>query len=209
MTDKRSVFRFTPSAQNEVEVVFEGATKMTGKLRDISQFGAYFYADGAKPDVEKCFLRLYMHDDEYYSRGTIIRMDENGMALKLENWFPIYAKLAEQDVLSRNTTLAQILRHKSTKEVLSDAEKMFSEHAKSNCWEAMQCGKEQYCAAGTDSRYDGLLGGKNGGRFCAFIADTLCKDGVPRDTPEKAKLCNNCSFYQNILSEFLTDTTDN
>ena len=205
MGEKRSVIRFKPAIITEVEIVFEGAEKVVGGLRDVSQFSTFINVEAYLPDVSKCFLRIYIEEKEFYSRGNVIRKDEEGIVLGLENWFPVFSELARLDILSRQSTLEQILQHKKLRGVLKEAEDQHEKNRKPNCWEVLGCGKEFYCAAGKDTRFDGLLGGKNGGRFCAFVPDTMCKDGLPKDTEQKVKLCASCSFYNDILKEVLPD----
>ena len=206
MREKRSAHRFKPTVQSEVEIVFEGATKISGQLRDTSQYSTYVYAEGIKPDISKCFLRLQVSGHEHYSRGEVIRKEDKGIVLRLENWFPVFSDLAKQDILAKNSTLKQILQLNKNKKVLDEVEKEFIEQRKPNCWEVVNCNKESFCPAGIKVEYDGLLGGTNGGRFCAFIPETFCKDGLPRNTQKKMELCADCNFYQDILQEALPDT---
>ncbi len=57
------------------------------------------------------------------------------------------------------------------------------------------------CPAAVDKSYDGLNGGKNGGRFCWAVAGTFCGGKVQGTFAEKRKHCLECSFFQLILSE--------
>ena len=61
---------------------------------------------------------------------------------------------------------------------------------KLNCWEYKNCGREPYghnakelgvCPAATESKLDGIHGGKNAGRTCWVVAGTLCR-GVKQGT---------------------------
>lgn len=203
MNDNRTVCRLKPGLHSEVEIVFEGATKANGSLGDISQYFAYINTSGTIPNIAKCFVRLQVSGKQYYSRGKVIRKDDDGIVVQLENWFPIFSELLKQDILTVSSTLGQILQYKKTKGILDEAEKMHLRQRDPNCWEVIKCGKENYCAAGTDPQYDGLFGGHNGGRFCAFIPDTLCKDGLPRNLEQKTELCAECLFYNEIINEVL------
>lgn len=46
---------------------------------------------------------------------------------------------------------------------------------KLNCWEKKNCDKLD-CPARSETKLDGIHGGKNGGRACWVIAGTKCKD---------------------------------
>ena len=85
---------------------------------------------------------------------------------------------------------------------------------KKNCWEHKHCGREQggqfaatlgVCPAATDSRMNGVHGGKNGGRACWVIAGTLCNGKVQGTFGAKYKTCEQCDFYQNTRTEERTD----
>jgi hypothetical protein len=80
----------------------------------------------------------------------------------------------------------------------------------SNCWEAMECGREPggrlaaekgVCPAATFRPADGFLGGQNGGRACCFIAGTLCDDSVQGTHRDKTKQCWDCPFYAELRRE--------
>ncbi len=82
--------------------------------------------------------------------------------------------------------------------------------AKKNCWEVMKCGREPggmnaeelgVCPASTDSRLEGVHGGKHAGRGCWVIAGTFC-DGVVQGTfAQKYKDCTVCEFYRQVRRE--------
>lgn len=202
MQEKRTVHRFTSAGHTEVEIVFVGLTKIVGSLRDSSEHSTYILTEEEPPDVAQCFLRMILAGKEYYSRGTVVRKDEKGVAIRLENWFPVFSALAMQDVLSKDSTLEQVIQSKKNKKILGQVESLFDAQRKPNCWELTRCDKESFCPAGIKTEFDGFFGGKNGGRFCAFIPETFCKDGRPRMPQEKMALCANCSFYhKEILAE--------
>ena len=73
---------------------------------------------------------------------------------------------------------------------------------KANCWEVMKCGKEEDCPAAKIGRGIGAHGGKNRGRFCWTVHDTLRMDEVEGKFAEKIKMCvNYCKFYKQVKSE--------
>lgn len=69
-----------------------------------------------------------------------------------------------------------------------------------NCWEFKRCGNEDRCVAAKDPQHNGFFGGTNGGRFCAFIGETLCFDATPRSTTEKLEVCVTCEFYHELMA---------
>ena len=80
----------------------------------------------------------------------------------------------------------------------------------------MECGREQngakasegVCAAYTETRLDGVNGGKNGGRACWPIVGTFC-GGKVQDSPEsKLENCMKCEFYQLVGIEEETNRQD-
>ena len=81
---------------------------------------------------------------------------------------------------------------------------MKKKEAVKNCWEYMQCGREPggskvdelgVCPTTTDERFNHVNGGVNGGRFCWFVAGTLCKGQVQGTFAQKLHTCLGCSFY--------------
>jgi tRNA A-37 threonylcarbamoyl transferase component Bud32 len=99
-----------------------------------------------------------------------------------------------------------------------------------NCWEYKQCGREQngrksaelgVCPAATDSSFDGINRGKNGGRICWAIAGTFCKGKLQGAFADKRNSCVKCNFFRMVNSQkesgetptrllkHLVDTTDN
>ena len=81
---------------------------------------------------------------------------------------------------------------------------------KQNCWEFKQCGREPgglktdefgICPAALDSATEGLLGGKNRGRICWAVMDTLCA-GAPQSTfAQKRHFCMTCNFFKQVKQE--------
>jgi len=82
---------------------------------------------------------------------------------------------------------------------------------KKNCWEHMNCGREQdgknaaatgVCPAATDMRLNGIHAGRNAGRTCWMIAGTLCGGKIQGTFGMKYKnLRNSAIFYQNTSTE--------
>lgn len=82
--------------------------------------------------------------------------------------------------------------------------------AKQNCWEFKKCGREPggmktnelgVCPAATETRTDGVNGGKNGGRACWALAGTLCGGKVQGSFAAKVTNCLQCEFYQKVGAE--------
>ena len=81
---------------------------------------------------------------------------------------------------------------------------------KLNCWEFMKCGKEHgrareeelgTCPASTNSRTDGVNGGRNGGMICWAVAGTLCGGKHTGLYVPKIVNCMNCVFYRKVAEE--------
>lgn len=79
---------------------------------------------------------------------------------------------------------------------------------KKNCWEVKNCGREVggskaaelgVCPASTESRLDGVHGGKNAGRACWILKDTLCGGGVQSNLAVKLGKCVACEFYKSVM----------
>lgn len=85
-----------------------------------------------------------------------------------------------------------------------------SEATKMNCWEFKKCGREPHggrvhdlgpCPAAQEKRLDGIHGGKNGGRSCWILSQTLCEGKVQGVFAEKYKNCQECGFYVQVKRE--------
>lgn len=83
-----------------------------------------------------------------------------------------------------------------------------------NCWEFKKCGREPggakeaelgTCPAATLTLADGFLGGKNGGRACAYVAGTLCGGTVQGTHLDKAKKCEACDFFVQLRKDHPAD----
>lgn len=85
---------------------------------------------------------------------------------------------------------------------------------KRNCWEVKQCGREPggrnaerlgVCPAATETRLDGVHGGKNAGRACWIVAGTMC-GGKPQGTfAQKLDSCEQCGFFKQVVAEEYPD----
>ncbi len=81
---------------------------------------------------------------------------------------------------------------------------------KKNCWEIKRCGREPggakvaqlgVCPAATDSRANGVHGGKNAGRACWVVAGTLCGGKVQGSFATKLANCTSCEFFTQVTEE--------
>jgi hypothetical protein len=83
-----------------------------------------------------------------------------------------------------------------------------------NCWEFMKCGREYggcredekgVCSAFTETRLNGVHGGRNAGRACWAVAGTLCM-GLPQCSFVLTNNnCLECSFYMMVKNEEWAD----
>lgn len=82
--------------------------------------------------------------------------------------------------------------------------------AKTNCWEFKRCGRGPggiksrelgVCPAATESKADGINGGKCGGRACWALAGTLCGGKVQGTFATKLTNCMQCEFYLSVKKE--------
>ena len=186
-----------------VEIVFEGAVKMDGDLRSFSKETVLIALNEKPPNKQKCFVRLLVEGREIYSRGQVVSWDGNTVGISLENWLVVLKELIVHSVFTKNSMLERLLAAQKNRKVLESAQPTFDTQRKKNCWEVFQCDKENYCTAATSEKFDGFFGGKNGGRFCAFVSGTSCKDGIPRSDEKKMELCSTCSFFSTILEDIL------
>lgn len=79
-----------------------------------------------------------------------------------------------------------------------------------NCWEFRKCHRESEgsrvaelgaCPASTETKVDGINGGKNAGRACWAISGTLCGGRPSGSFVVKITDCLQCKFYQHVLHE--------
>lgn len=82
--------------------------------------------------------------------------------------------------------------------------------AKLNCWEYKKCGREPngihvhelgVCPVSTEHRLDSLHGGRNAGRSCWVVADSLCGGDAQGASATKHDGCESCGFYDIVQDE--------
>ncbi len=81
---------------------------------------------------------------------------------------------------------------------------------KKNCWEYMKCGRQPEGHAVSDSGVcpvsvyedlNGVHGGKNAGRACWAVDDSLCPELLRKTSEQKFSGCWKCDFYQSVKNE--------
>jgi hypothetical protein len=80
---------------------------------------------------------------------------------------------------------------------------------KKNCWEFKGCGQERRgrknslvkCPVPEMTSADGINGGKNAGRICWLIANTMCKGDTESTFEAMIKTCGECDFYKLVKAE--------
>jgi len=81
---------------------------------------------------------------------------------------------------------------------------------KMNCWDAKKCGREiggppvkemGVCPAASETRVNGINGGKNGGRACRVLAGTFCGGKVQGSFSSKMNSCMTCDVYKIIRDD--------
>ncbi len=81
---------------------------------------------------------------------------------------------------------------------------------KKNCWEFKNCGRQPggehirdlgICPAATETRLNGIHGGKNAGRACWVVAGTFCNGQIQGTFAHKYRNCDICDFYQAARKE--------
>ncbi len=82
--------------------------------------------------------------------------------------------------------------------------------AKLNCWEFKKCGREPgglktselgICPAASNTRGEGIHGGKNCGRCCWVLSGTFCGGKVQGIYAAKLASCIACDFYKLVTDE--------
>ncbi|MBF0435786.1 MAG: hypothetical protein HQL77_10495 [Magnetococcales bacterium] len=184
----------------------QGMGVFNGVLKNINQTECSVEMDCNAEEGTRCFLWIQVKDAEHYSRGNIVKSDFHRVTIRIENGLSLYRIIARHEILLEDSTLKQLIRAQSYQNVIGVVDtRQDSSDRKLNCWEANKCGKENYCVAGTSVKFDGLFGGKNGGRFCAFIDETLCKNGRPLTGEKKLVKCSECDFFYEILRDATID----
>lgn len=81
---------------------------------------------------------------------------------------------------------------------------------KLSCWEYKKCGCEPggvnvvefgICPVVMEKKADGFNGGKNAGRICWAIANTLCDGKIQGTIVEKLGNCMECDFFRLVSTE--------
>ncbi len=81
---------------------------------------------------------------------------------------------------------------------------------KRNCWEYMNCGRNPggHAAAGSGvcpvslhEELNGVHGGKNAGRACWAVDDSLCPEVQRESQQKKFSGCWKCEFYHSVKNE--------
>jgi len=83
---------------------------------------------------------------------------------------------------------------------------------KINCWEFMGCEvpkdgtlfnfrKSRTCPALLAKRLNGIHGGKNAGRACWVVSNTMCNGTIQGSCDQKYKTCMICDFYTAVMEE--------
>ncbi len=79
---------------------------------------------------------------------------------------------------------------------------------KLNCWQFKNCGREKgglladilgECPVSTSMKYDGMHGGRGGGRACWMIPDSACRKDPANSNP--LMRCHACEFYRRVVFE--------
>lgn len=78
--------------------------------------------------------------------------------------------------------------------------------SKENCWEYFHRDHDPdfagfECPARSDKSYDGIHGGKNGGRFCWHVRAKQRKEQEKHGVPFQHRSCENCSFFLKVMRE--------
>jgi hypothetical protein len=81
---------------------------------------------------------------------------------------------------------------------------------KLNCWDVLDCGCEPggvnaddrgVCPAAVERSLDGSNDGRNAGRSCWVVHNTLCRGSVQGHFGSKTEECTECEFYHSVRSE--------
>ncbi len=80
---------------------------------------------------------------------------------------------------------------------------------KKNCWEVKGCGQQRRehnntlvkCPVPEMAASDGINGGKNAGRICWLIANTMCRGDNATTFEDMIKVCTECDFYKLVREE--------
>ncbi|MDA8240856.1 MAG: hypothetical protein M0Z67_10865 [Nitrospiraceae bacterium] len=80
---------------------------------------------------------------------------------------------------------------------------------KKNCWEVKGCGQQRRghknslvkCPVPEMTSADGINDGKNAGRICWLIANTMCKGATESTFEAMITTCGECDFYNLVKAE--------
>ena len=81
---------------------------------------------------------------------------------------------------------------------------------KKNCWEFKKCGRESQgsntvelgvCPVSTEKRLDEVHGGKNAGRACWVVANSICDCEIQGSFNQKYGNCMRCDFFLLVRQE--------
>ncbi|MBF0135717.1 MAG: hypothetical protein H7833_14375 [Magnetococcus sp. DMHC-1] len=185
----------------EADIIYEGAYKTVGYLREITSSTCLFEIDNMFPVGTKCFVKINFNSVVIYSRGKVFKNIASGSHIKLENFVSIFNEITQEIKLSNKSTLEKLVISKKINHVMRKSG-CINVNNKKNCWEYNACGKEDRCPAGISCEHDGVFGGKNGGRFCAFIDGTLSKDDLNIEFDDKfTNHCSRCCFFEEIKKD--------
>ncbi len=192
---------YIPAKSCPVEITFQGLATLQGQLLRASPSKAHIAVEAESIPGKKCFIRGEIDGQPFYTRGKCKGREDDYAVVGIENGALIYKFLARSHIYHQPSTMDRMVTSKKIRPIVQRAADNEDTRRKQNCWEVSNCGKENYCLAGTSTLFDGMFGGRNGGRFCAFIDGTLCKDGAPMDPEEKIRRCASCHFFKEIVSD--------
>ena len=81
---------------------------------------------------------------------------------------------------------------------------MMNDDARLNCWQFKNCGREPGgdkvltrgpCPVALEMAADGIHNGKNGGRCCWVITNSVYEGNTPGFCLERSRKCRECDFY--------------
>lgn len=81
---------------------------------------------------------------------------------------------------------------------------------KINCWEYKKCSSHErgvttpaseICPVSLETRFNGIYGGRNGGRSCWLVRETLCGGRNQRTAVHKFIECFFCDFKKYVIME--------
>ncbi|MBF0370154.1 MAG: hypothetical protein HQL52_11925 [Magnetococcales bacterium] len=190
----------------EVTFHFSGLGQFTGQVFDLSPTAGYFRFE-APAKLEKNLegsATVRVGEKMFVSYGSIIRKDASGIAFQLRDGMRIFKYVSKLIQQAESSPISRILMGQQVNQILETTITNEQVHHKINCWEFKKCGKEGECIAGTSTEYNGRFGGKNGGRYCAYIEGTICLDAPGAKGLDKMAVCLKCDFYQILMEEIFS-----